>query len=301
MKTILIIGSEGFIGGNCVKHFVENNFKVFGCDLIDHNTQDYNYTKISRLSPDFDSLFDGNTYDYCINAAGNGSVPVSIEHPVTDFEANCLDVIRILELIRKKSVACRYLHISSAAVYGNPVSLPVDEESMLKPLSPYGWHKLIAENICAEYSALYDLDVAIVRPFSVYGPGLRKQLFWDLHKKSLQAENEIELWGDGTESRDFIYIDDMVKAIAIILSEKTENYMVFNLASGIETTIKDVTSLFYKALNIKSSVKFNNLSRKGDPKNWRANINKLNRIGFQNTTSIEQGIKFTAEWIKRSS
>jgi UDP-glucose 4-epimerase len=301
MKTILIIGSEGFIGGHCVNYFLENNYKVFGCDLVDYSSHDYNYTKISRLSPDFDSLFDDHTYDYCINAAGNGSVPVSIEHPITDFEANCLDVIRILELIRKKTPGCKYLHISSAAVYGNPVSLPVDEEAILKPLSPYGWHKLIAENICAEYSALYNLDVAVVRPFSVYGPGLRKQLFWDLHKKSKQAESEIVLWGDGSESRDFIYIDDLVKAIATILAEKTESYMVFNLASGVEITIKDVVELFYKELNVQSPVKFNHQSRIGDPKNWRANINKLKQIGFRTTTSIEQGTKLTAEWIRKSS
>jgi UDP-glucose 4-epimerase len=301
MKSILIIGSEGFIGRHCVAYYLKNNYRVFGCDLVDYSSQDYNYNKISRLSPDFDFLFEDQAYDYCINAAGNGSVPVSIEHPLTDFEANCFDVIRLLELIKKNSPGCKYLHISSAAVYGNPVELPVDEDAKLSPLSPYGWHKLIAENICAEYSSLYQLNIAVVRPFSVYGPGLRKQLFWDLYKKSKQDAHEIVLWGDGTESRDFIYIDDLVKAIAIILDDNTEKFSVFNLASGVETSIQNIVELFYKELNIKTPIIFNKQSRPGDPKNWRANISKLKQIGFNQSTPIEQGIKLTAEWIKKSS
>lgn len=297
--NILIIGSEGFIGKHCVEKFLAKGYLVHGCDLVDYKTQSYIYTKISRLSPDFDFLFENQTYNYCINAAGNGSVPVSIEHPLTDFDANCGDVIRLLELIRTKSPKCKYLHISSAAVYGNPKSFPVYESASPYPLSPYGWHKLIAEKLCEEYSTLYEINIAVVRPFSVFGPGLRKQLFWDLYQKSKQTDDKIELWGDGTESRDFIYITDLVNAIDLILTSNTGMYEIFNLATGTETTIKGIAELFYKNLDVSTPLYFNHYSKPGDPKNWKANIDKLKNIGFTQAMEIEEGIKLTAEWIKK--
>lgn len=296
---ILVIGSEGFIGSFCVKNFLTKGFIVYGCDLVDYKTQNYIYTKISRLNPDFDFLFENQNYDFCINAAGNGSVPISIEHPLTDFDANCSDVIRLLELIRTKSPRCKYLHISSAAVYGNPKSFPVHETANPYPLSPYGWHKLIAEKICEEYSTLYNINIAVVRPFSVFGPGLRKQLFWDLYQKSKQADEKIELWGDGTESRDFIYITDLVNAIELILISKTKIYEIFNLATGTETTIKEIAELFYENLNVVKNLYFNNYSKPGDPKNWKASIDKLKKLGFTQETEIAKGIKLTSEWIKK--
>ncbi|RZK18869.1 MAG: NAD-dependent epimerase/dehydratase family protein, partial [Flavobacterium sp.] len=80
--NVLILGSEGFIGSHCVHYFLKKGFNVFGCDLLDYPTQEYNYTKISRINPEFNILFESNQYDYCVNAAGNGSVPISLEKPL---------------------------------------------------------------------------------------------------------------------------------------------------------------------------------------------------------------------------
>lgn len=295
---ILILGSEGFIGRNCVKYYLQKGWDVYGCDLVDYNTDNYNYIKVSRLNPDFDTLFSSVRYDACINAAGNGSVPVSITHPVNDFDANCLDVIKILELIRIKSDQCKYLHISSAAVYGNPQQLPVIEESTLLPLSPYGWHKLIAETLCKEYYQLYQLPVVIVRPFSVYGPGLRKQIFWDLYQKCMGGIQELTLWGTGLESRDFIYIDDLINAIDIILDRSPMKADVYNLANGSETTIADASQAFINNFDSTLSIQFNNKQREGDPKNWIADITKIKSIGYNSKYTFTEGIKTTIEWLK---
>lgn len=295
---ILILGSEGFIGRNCVKYYLQKGWDVYGCDLVDYNTGNYNYIKISRLNPDFDTLFSSVKYDACINAAGNGSVPVSINHPVNDFDANCLDVIKILELIRLKNDQCKYLHISSAAVYGNPQKLPVTEESTLLPLSPYGWHKLIGETLCKEYYQLYQLPVVIVRPFSVYGPGLRKQIFWDLYQKCMSGIQEITLWGTGLESRDFIYIDDLISAIYIILDRSPMKGDVYNLANGTETTIADASQIFINNFDSRLSIQFNNNQREGDPKNWIADIAKIKSIGYNSRYTFAEGIKATIEWLK---
>jgi nucleoside-diphosphate-sugar epimerase len=114
--------------------------------------------------------------------------------PLNDFEANCLDTFKILESIRNFSPSTKFLYISSAAVYGNPKRLPVRETDGIDPISPYGWHKYYGELMGHEYTSLYGLKTSSVRPFSVYGPGLRKQLFWDLFLKSRQT-NKIDLFG----------------------------------------------------------------------------------------------------------
>jgi UDP-glucose 4-epimerase len=295
--NILIIGSEGFIGNHCVNYFLNKGYKVYGCDLLDYKSLSYTYTKISRLNPNFDTLFDNVKYDFCINAAGNGSVPVSIEKPLLDFDANCYDVIRLLQLIKDRCPKCKYIQISSAAVYGNPQSLPIQESDQLSPLSPYGWHKLIAEKLCEEYSTLHNLSIAVVRPFSVFGPKLRKQLLWDMYQKAI-ANPEIELWGDGTESRDFIFINDLVYAIDLILEKDSSTFNIYNLASGEEVTIETLAKLFFKELGGNIKYKFNGQTRAGDPRNWKASIEKLATLGFVPGHSLEDGLKTTALWLK---
>jgi UDP-glucose 4-epimerase len=295
---ILILGSEGFIGRSCVKHFLLKGWEVYGCDLLDYSSALYNYIKVSRLQPAFDEVFDMAAYDACINASGNGSVPVSISHPVTDFEANCSDVINILDHIRLKNKECKYIHISSAAIYGNPLQLPINENAPCAPLSPYGWHKLIAETLCAEYYQLYKLPVVIVRPFSIYGPGLHKQLFWDLYQKCKASPDELTLWGTGHESRDFIYIDDVVAALDIIIEKSSMQANIYNLASGIETTIAEAAGQFLAHYNGSIPLKFNNQQRIGDPINWQADIEKLQALGYSTKYTFAEGIKQTAQWLK---
>lgn len=258
----------------------------------------YHYIKISRLSPDYDVLFNARTYDCAVFAAGNGSVPISFEQPVMDFEANVGDVVKLLDLIRLNNSQCKLLNISSAAVYGNPKALPVNETAEASPISPYGWHKYMSELVCKEYVVLHQLKTCSIRPFSVYGPGLRKQIIWDIFQKMLKTPAAIELFGTGDETRDFIYIDDLVNAITLIIHQAGFNGEVYNVASGTDITIKDLTGLFQLKTEYKGKLTFNNVVREGDPRFWKADITKLKALGFAPQTTIEEGLKKTAEWLK---
>lgn len=295
---VLVLGSEGFIGSNCIKHFKSKIWDVYGCDLIDYTAQEYNYTKLSRIQPSYDELFTGIKYDLCINAAGNGSVPVSIEYPINDFDANCGDVIKLLDLIRLKNSNCKYIHISSAAVYGNPKQIPITENDILLPVSPYGWHKKISETICQEYHSLYHLKISIVRPFSIYGPGLKKQLFWDLYQKIKNDPSELQLWGTGNESRDFIYIADVLNAFDIIADKSPMDANIYNLAGGTEITIGEVATEFLRSFGVNTSLTFNNHQRRGDPINWCADISKIKALGYESKYDISEGLKLTTTWLK---
>lgn len=298
---VLIFGSEGFIGRNLVSYFLAKGYDVTGCDLLQPANQNYSYYKISRLTPEYEEVFDQRVYDVCINASGNGNVPYSMTHPFNDFEANCLDTLRMLECLRRYQKSCRYVYISSAAVYGNPEKLPVLETDRLQPLSPYGWHKLIGENLCKEYSHIYGLSIVIVRPFSVYGPGLQKQLFWDLFQKFKSGHASIELWGTGSESRDFIFIHDLVKSIEILIHRSSMNAEVYNAASGSEITIKEVSETFFRILDPSIKIQFNNNVRGGDPLNWRADVSKIKNLGFEPETNIIEGINILTAWMRSLS
>ena len=295
MKSILILGSEGFIGKHLVTYYLSAGYKVFGCDLCEPFSGAYSYSKLSQSSPEWDYIFARNSYDVCINAAGSGNVPYSIEHPVMDFEANTSDTMKILDIIRKTQPQCKYLHISSAAVYGDPPTLPVREDLALHPLSPYGWHKFMSELLCREYHELFGLKVAIIRPFSVYGNGLRKQLLWDICQK-MQQQPTVTLFGTGKESRDFIHVDDLVRLFDCVVQRCEFNGSVYNAASGIETTIRSIADIFEKHFGGEKNIGFSGQARAGDPVNWRADIRKVRSLGFEPATNLEEGIKSYIEW-----
>ncbi|MFM9840705.1 MAG: NAD-dependent epimerase/dehydratase family protein [Cyclobacteriaceae bacterium] len=294
---VIILGSQGFIGSNLIQHFLKNGWEVFGCDLMEYSGAQYKYQKVSVLSSDFESLFTNNKFDACINASGSGNVAFSVSLPVSDFEANAFSVIKILDTIRKVQPSCRYLHISSAAVYGNPESLPVVESSPISPLSPYGYHKWISEIICQEYYQCYQSPIAILRPFSVYGNGLRKQLLWDICSRLL-INDSIQLSGTGNESRDFIHIHDLVQLVHIILTKASFNCEIYNAASGLETSIRMVAYIFEHFYNGNKKITFSGKFRKGDPLNWRADISKSTTLGFYPVVSIKQGILDYTQWFK---
>lgn len=294
--NILVIGSKGFIGSHCFEYFSLKN-KVWGVDII----ADYvspNYIQIDPFNAKFKEVFNTLQFDWCINCSGAASVPASFQNPAEDFELNTVNVSRILEAIRLTQPKCKFINLSSAAVYGDPAVLPVQETADLVPLSPYGIHKKIAEEVVKEYSKFYGLKTCSIRLFSVYGPRLRKQLFWDIHQKVSESDN-ISLWGTGKESRDFLYIDDVVKAIEVVFRNAKFAGENVNIASGIETKIEDALSLFQKVYYKKFLFLFGGQVRFGDPINWQADITQATLMGFKPTIGLKEGLTRYIEWIKK--
>lgn len=294
---ILVIGSEGFIGGHAKKYFSVAN-DVWGADIIEIDKRE-KYFQIGIENSSFDSIFEHNSFDVCINASGNGSVPISINKPVFDFELNVFNTIKILDAIRTHNPDCKFINMSSAAVYGNPPVLPTPESVDLRPLSPYGWHKLYAESVCKEYYYLYNIKTISLRLFSVYGENLRKQLFWDLYQKCLRSK-DVELFGSGKETRDFIYIEDLLYAIECVINKGLFNGEAINIASGKETSIETAASIFAAEFNRNIKLHFNMLVKPGDPLNWKADIGLVESFGFKSQISIEDGLKKVVTWLKES-
>jgi UDP-glucose 4-epimerase len=294
--NILIIGSKGFIGHHAAAYFKRQHYKVIGCDVVT-DYEDSDYIQIDATNSDYHFIFENHTIDVCINCSGAASVPLSLQFPLKDFSLNTLNVFKILEAIRTNQPQCRFLNLSSAAVYGNPESLPIKEDFTPKPLSPYGIHKLQAEQICSEFHTYYNIATCSVRIFSAYGNGLKKQLFWDMYKKFSTGEF-VELYGTGNESRDFIHIDDIVKALHLVIQKAAFSGEQINLANGEEYTIKHVAEVFKKHLWPGMEIRFNNQVKEGDPLNWRADISILRSMGYQPEVSLETGIQNYINWLR---
>lgn len=288
--NILVAGSKGFIGSHLVDYFSAKH-NVTGCDIRPESNT-HNYRFITSIS-DYENILREKQYDLFINASGSSGVGFSILHPEKDRELNALNVERMLAAIEKHSPQTKFINFSSAAVYGNPKQLPITEMDETHPLSPYGKHKLEAEEILKKYHREFGLSTCSVRVFSAYGPGLHKQLFWDIYMKVKDTPN-VRLYGTGKESRDFIFITDLVCAIETIAQHAPLQGECLNVSSGIETSIEEVAKLFLDELGLPYTLSFSGEEKEGDPINWRADVSKLKKLGFTPSFSIREGLKITA-------
>ena len=293
---ILIIGSRGFIGHHLFSYFSEKDNEVWGTDVVDDYINKERYFLIDASNSDYGSVFQSTEFDLCVNCSGAANVPESLKNPLRDYYLNTVNVFKILEAIRKFQPACKFINLSSAAVYGNPKQMPVKEDARPDPLSPYGFHKLQAEQICKEFYDFYDIRTCSLRIFSVYGPGLKKQLFWDLYNKAKKGD-PFSLFGTGNESRDFIYILDLVKAIELVAGLSAFNADVINVANGKEIMIKNIVSFFFGLFDHEIRYSFSGETREGDPVNWVADISKLISYGYRPSFTIENGLEKYYEWV----
>ncbi len=293
---VIIIGSKGFIGQHLVKYFQEKEYDVWGADVVVDYVDTERYYLIDASSSDFNTIFQSEKYDLCVNCSGAASVPDSLNNPMRDYYLNTVNVFKILSAINSFQPECKYINLGSAAVYGNPQQLPIKEDEKSNPLSPYGFHKLQAEQVCNEFYRFFKLKTCSLRIFSVYGVGLKKQLFWDLYKKA-KTEKPFKLFGTGNESRDFIHVLDLVKAIDIIAENSDFKADIVNVANGEETYIKDAVSTFFGYFDYPVIYSFSGESRKGDPVNWRADVCRLSSLGYRPTVDIKTGLQKYFDWI----
>ena len=296
MDRILILGSEGFIGSHAVRHFRALGYSVTAADIVLKDEKDY--LLINPEFADFSRIFSQWQFDVCINATGAANVQLSFTYPAMDYTLNAANIYHILDSIRKYNPECKFINLSSAAVYGNPFSLPIHESAPLNPVSPYGYHKYYSEQICREFHILFGLRTMSTRIFSAYGERLKKQLFWDLYQKVSQTTESIELFGTGNETRDFIYIGDITNALHSIILKAPFDGSAVNVASGKESTIREVVDIFMHALDKQIDVRFTGNNKIGDPLNWRADIGLLESFGFKTTYSLKDGINNYCRWVQ---
>ena len=299
MKTVVITGVAGFLGGHIARHFARAGWQIVGMDVIaPENARigtQCRYLQLSLPSPELTKVLKEVQPDVCVHCAGRASVGLSIEDPAADFRGNTLLTFELLDALRQSAPKCRFLLLSSAAVYGNPQSLPIREDQTVAPLSPYGFHKRQAELLVEEFADVYGQPGLSVRIFSAFGPGLRRQVIWDICERILTT-GTLPLGGTGGETRDFIHAADVAAALALLSERAPAKGEIYNVATGRETSISELAGLIAASLRQKVEARFDGRSRPGDPRNWRADISKLKALGFEPTLSLEDGLAQFAQW-----
>jgi UDP-glucose 4-epimerase len=281
--VVLVTGAAGFIGSRVASVLADE-----GRDVVRAGRPDQEIP-----SSEFEQLFDAHEVDLVVHCAGPASVPASIADPEAD-RAGSVGVTRsLVAQLERRDPPPRLLLASSAAVYGEPQELPISETAARAPISPYGRNRLEVEELISAST----VPTAVARIFSAYGEGLRRQVLWDITSKALAGE-AVELWGTGAESRDFLHVDDVARALAAIARSAAFDGDAYNVGSGEETTIAELAELILAALGTGVKASFRGVERKGDPARWRADIHRLKALGFSPAIDIAEGAARYAAWAR---
>ncbi|MDT2644465.1 NAD-dependent epimerase/dehydratase family protein [Enterococcus dongliensis] len=307
MNTYLITGGAGFIGSTLANHVSKENSVIVIDDLS--MGKEENLVKNSNLrfikgsvtdSELMDEILSKNTFDYIFHFAAVASVADSVERPVDTHQINFESVLMLLELVRKyQKNLKRLIFSSSAAVYGDEPTLPKKEESAICPLTPYAIDKFAAEQYVLAYNHLYGINTSAVRFFNVYGPNQNPEspysgvisILVDRYKKVQTGEDtQFTLFGDGSQSRDFVFIEDVIQALLLIADKKESLGKQFNVGTGNAITLNELIAVIDKSLGIKLPIAYQP-ERDGDIKESVSDITRLKNLGFIPSFTIDEGIK----------
>jgi len=305
---IFVTGGAGFIGFNIVKSLLEQNHEVVVFDNFKKDNSkiysNFSNGNISTVSGDikfFDNISNSmKNIDLVIHLAAKINVAESIQQPSEYFQTNVIGTENVLRACVENNVG-KFIAASSAAVYGIPKALPLNENSPLTPMSPYGQNKVDMENKIKEYSIKYDLNSIILRIFNVFGPGQSLEYAGVITKflNCIQNNLPLEIFGDGSYSRDFVYISDVVnsflKSIANIDGKRGECY---NIASGTSTSINHIADLMLDISNKNLEIK-KSPPKKGDIPHSQTDIQLAkSELNFIPKITLEDGLRQIFDYFK---
>ena len=228
------------------------------------------------------SLIEDYSPDVLFNAAGTASVAASIDDPLSDFNGSVQTIAYVLDAVRRSGKRPLVVIPSSAAVYGQPESLPINEDAAIRPISPYGFHKAAAELLAREYAECFGFDVIICRFFSVFGVGQRRLLVWELYKQLAGSESTAWLDGTGEETRDFLYIDDLGSALIALLEKQRQRpqseCQVINVGGGVETSVLSLAETIRDLVAPDKDIRCRGNLRVNDPLRWCADISRFQTL-----------------------
>jgi UDP-glucose 4-epimerase len=291
---MLILGGSGFIGSNLVKALCVSNVNVKVLSLGPNPLPCYptlEYIEGSFLNKDIlDKALDGVTTVYHLISTTNPSS--SNLNPVADISTNLIGLIGLLDLMVAKKIFKIVFISSGGTVYGEPLYTPIDIHHPLKPICSYGVVKVAMENYLSMYSHLYGIKATILRVANPYGPGqsaMKGQGVIADFMHKIKNDTPIEVWGDGSSVRDYIYIDDLISIC--VMAGKTEIMGTFNVGSGIGNSVKEIISSIESITGLKANVNYLK-ARRFDVKSVVLDISETKKLfSWQINYDLFEGIK----------
>lgn len=319
MKTYLITGGAGFIGSSLSEELIKQGNAVIAidnfCDFYNPKIKEDNvkkllenenfklYRKDIRDRQAIKEIFEENNIDIVMHLAAMAGVRPSIENPVLYQEVNCMGTQNILEEMKEHNVK-KLVMASSSSVYGNCKEVPFREDMVVDfAISPYAATKKANEVMTHVYHKLFDMNIIMLRFFTVYGPKQRPDLAINKFTRLMLNNEEIPMFGDGTTSRDYTYIGDIVDGIIKSCNYVLENenvYEILNLGNSSPTSLKEMINTIAKVLEVEPKIKQLPM-QPGDVDRTFADVSKAKKlIGYEPKTSFEQGIRNFVNWYKQN-
>ena len=304
--TVWVTGARGFIGRHAARVVADQGHRVAG---LGHGAwPDAGRAAAGlgawlngEISPaNLDSLAASHgAPDLVLHLAGGSAVGPSFAQPAEDFRRSVMAAGDLAEWLRLRAPAARLVMASSAAVYGAGHAGQINESAACRPFSPYGFHKRMAELVLESYARSFGLRAAIVRFFSVYGPGLRKQLLWDVCSRLAAQPDHLALGGQGTELRDWLHAADAARLLLAAAGAATADCPVINGGTGIATPIRAVAAALCDGWHRPAlPLQFSGLARAGDPASLVADGHAARALGWQPQVAWRQGMADYVAWYR---
>lgn len=316
-RTYLVTGGAGFIGSSLADFLLKKDYKVVVidnfCDFYDpsikrNNVKDnldnpnYKLYEIDlRCKSDVEKVFRENKIDVVIHLAAMAGVRPSIENPILYQEVNCIGTQNLLEVMKEYGVK-NLVMASSSSVYGNNKKVPFKETDIVDyAISPYAATKKSNEVMTHVYHKLFNMNVIMLRFFTVYGPRQRPDLAINKFTRLMLNDEEVTMFGDGTTSRDYTYIDDIVSGIYSSINYVLNNndvYEIVNLGNSSPISLKEMINTIAEVLNKEPKIKEMPMQQ-GDVNITYADISKAKEmLNYDPKTSFKEGIEKFVKWYK---
>lgn len=313
-KHILLTGAAGFIGSRICELLEGRGVRVVAIDNFDPyydvRLKHYRWGRLKKLKhvvcqemdithvPALEDLFAKHTFDAVINMAAMAGVRYSIENPQKYFKVNTEGFLGLLEVMRKFDVK-QIVQASTSSLYAGLQMPFLETLDVRTPISPYAASKLGAEALAFTYSSLHGFDVTVLRYFTVYGPAGRPDMAPFRFAEWCLREEQIQLFGDGKQSRDFTFVDDIAFGTIAALERRLPGFEILNLGGGGErTTILEMIEMIGEISGKRPIIEFLPVAQ-GDMLHTQASIERADRkLNWRPKTSIEQGYSTLIQWHK---
>jgi len=309
---ILVTGGAGFIGSHLCEKLIDSGSKIICVDNFDEfyepaikednisdlAAKDFELYRSDICDPvSMEEIFSKSSIDMVIHMAAKAGVRPSIREPLLYERVNIRGTINLLECCRRHNVS-RFIFASSSSVYGGNEKLPFSEEDRVDfPISPYAATKKAGELICHTYNSLYKISVFCFRFFTVYGPRQRPEMAIHKFTRKILNGEDVEIYGDGSSSRDYTYIDDVISGIMNSI-EKIKGFEIINLGNSSTVKLLDLVKLIEAAAGRKARMRFIR-TQPGEVFMTYANIRKAKKmLEYLPKTNIGEGVDRFIEWYK---
>ena len=312
MSKIIITGGAGFIGSHIAESCAKDGYEV----VIVDNLDDYYSPELKKKNIEY-VLKSGNVAfahgditnldflreeidkdaEYVFHEAAQAGVRISVENPFKPNDVNVLGTLNVLQASLDADVE-RVINASSSSVYGKVEYLPFDEKHPTQPVSPYGVSKLAAEHYCRVFYEVYGLPTVSLRYFTVYGPRMRPDLAISIFTGKMLNNEPITIFGDGEQTRDFTYIDDIVKVNMKLLDTNKADGKVMNVGSGDRMSVNDLAKNLKETIGSTSEINYAEVQR-GDTKHTLADVKRAKElVEYESRIDIEEGLKRFVKWFR---